>query len=555
MIDRDGVSTTMSRVLSRGRPRVQPVSQVLLTLRSANREQTFENVRMRVLDWMAHRAGKPLPQAAWAGHDFELQDVGAQRTAAVAVDQPRVWAGRSDDADRSIPQRTWTTEFGIGLSLDGGVLLGCRLSCVSRGESPPFGRSIPTAVRRIADEFAAEIDGIPAKDEPLLVDERGRIESLVGLLTNPKRRNPVVVVAQSVDSTSEWMANALQAAREFCPRVVGAAHVVVLSEDASYGLTDALGREFSVFSGAVRTYRAGFDPERDEPGQHPLALPASIASWDQQPGGFLHFLVDQTLRQSVVGRDIEAELPSFAAIRSIALSHRRAAARESGKSDKELLALALDENDDLRTRLAEDKQTYEGLLSAAESERDEVIAQRDAAKDEVRRLRDRVDHLLAGIEASGRQEDVEIPSSLDSLESWANQYLSGHVTLLNRAVRAAKKSEFEEAPFVYRTLLALRDHYVPMRRLGGLERKQACEQALRRLGLEEAPTFAGTRAGQQGDEYIVDFGGRRRELDRHLKGSNSRDPRFGFRLYFFWDDDGEQVVVGWLPTHLTNNAS
>ena len=58
-----------------------------------------------------------------------------------------------------------------------------------------------------------------------------------------------------------------------------------------------------------------------------------------------------------------------------------------------------------------------------------------------------------------------------------------------------------------------------------------------------------------GARIFVEFGGRRCELDRHLKGRNSRDPRLGFRLYFFWDDDTEQVVVGWLPNHLETRAT
>jgi hypothetical protein len=56
--------------------------------------------------------------------------------------------------------------------------------------------------------------------------------------------------------------------------------------------------------------------------------------------------------------------------------------------------------------------------------------------------------------------------------------------------------------------------------------------------------------GEQGDEYLTQHNGRKRELDRHLKKGNSRDARYCFRLYFFWDEDNEQVVVGWLTSHL-----
>ena len=57
------------------------------------------------------------------------------------------------------------------------------------------------------------------------------------------------------------------------------------------------------------------------------------------------------------------------------------------------------------------------------------------------------------------------------------------------------------------------------------------------------------------DLYSVQYGGSRRPLDRHLKGGISRERRYGFRLYFFWDDESQLVVVGWLPSHLDNRAS
>jgi hypothetical protein len=42
----------------------------------------------------------------------------------------------------------------------------------------------------------------------------------------------------------------------------------------------------------------------------------------------------------------------------------------------------------------------------------------------------------------------------------------------------------------------------------------------------------------------------------HLKnGGNTRDPMRCLRIYFFWDDDEQQVVVGSLPAHLENHMT
>jgi hypothetical protein len=56
---------------------------------------------------------------------------------------------------------------------------------------------------------------------------------------------------------------------------------------------------------------------------------------------------------------------------------------------------------------------------------------------------------------------------------WAEADLSGSIVLHNRAIRAAKKSPFEDVPLVYNTLLALKRYYVPMRRNGDAEAKKA----------------------------------------------------------------------------------
>ena len=94
-----------------------------------------------------------------------------------------------------------------------------------------------------------------------------------------------------------------------------------------------------------------------------------------------------------------------------------------------------------------------------------------------------------------------------------------------------------------------------MRRNGGIEFKKKYEEALQNLSLEETPSISESRLGEHGDEYKVTYGGKSRILDRHLKCGNSRESRYCFRLYFFWDDESEIVVVGWLPSHLDTRAT
>ncbi len=40
-----------------------------------------------------------------------------------------------------------------------------------------------------------------------------------------------------------------------------------------------------------------------------------------------------------------------------------------------------------------------------------------------------------------------------------------------------------------------------------------------------------------------------------LKKGISREARYCFRLYFCYDEETQQVVVGWLPSHLDTRAT
>jgi hypothetical protein len=528
---------------------VRPVSQIVLRLNSNAR--SFSDARSEVLRWIANRAGRKLPKSAWDGQTFELEEVGAQRTAAVALDQPVYWAARLDDADKEVPQRVWTTEVGIGQREDGSILFGCRLLCVTRGEDAPFPRSIPGFVRYFAEKERAMLDGRTLSIEPWIVEDEESVDEMVSLLRAPSRQADVVVLALP-DGSSDPK-ETLIPAHAITKTIVGTAHVVILTGPASFHLSDRVGKEFSVFRQAIRTYRPGFDPDEDEPFSHPLALPHRINSW---PGGgagaYEKFLVWRTLAASVSIRDASQKLPSFTEVRRVAAEVKISSARQSGSSTLDLLKLAEEEITALRKALDEERETNAGLWKIAEQERDQAQAEALQAKETNKHLRYRIEQIEERIKDSGvgQPGHVEIPTKLDSFGKWCEAHLAGSIVIHNRALQGVNKSEYDDVALIYKALLALRDYYVPMRRNGGLDRKGAYEAECQKLGVEEQPTFSGPRAGEEGETYFVRYAGQRVELDRHLKKGNSRDPRRCFRLYFFWDEDDQQVVVGWLPSHL-----
>lgn len=531
---------------------MRPVSQVTLTLRPANGRDRFTESIKHILKWMNHRAGRNLPSAAWRGQSFELTDIGAQRTAAIALPEHQFWAARLDDADKTVPLRTWVTEIGVGMDANGDTLFGARLICVSRGADEPFKRTVPSFVRSIMGDGPAEIDGVPLTRAISLISTASEVDQLVTLLESPHRKADVLIFAlpdgsgnpSEAAASAHWVHNA----------TLGAAHVYVLAGPASFLLTDRVGRQLSVFRQAVRTYRPGFRAWVDEPSKHPLALPDRIASWSETaPGEFEQWLVNQSLSNAAHAPGREERLPSFNTVRQLAAQMERERLRKAGGTDAELIRLFEQDNDQLRKDLQEQKGQYDGLLLTADAEREAAIHEANSAKSQAMERLHRIRLLERRLAGSVVPQPTPIPDALDQFEPWCKEHLAGSVEIANRAYQGVRKSEFHDPQFIYRALVLLRDQYVPMRVEGTPERRRSYEEALHALQLEDSATGEGVKYAP--DLYSVQYGGGRRPLDRHLKGSDSRDRRYGFRLYFFWDDESQIVVVGWLPSHLDNRVS
>jgi hypothetical protein len=547
---------TAGRVIGRYAS-VRNVSQVQVRLERPNGD-AFRAVQRDVLEWMGRKAGRALPVEAWDGHSFELDEVGAQRVAAVELPEQRYWAARVDDADREVPRRTWTTEIGLVSAGEQAVLLGSRLIVSARGDNPAYEPTIPVFVRQSIRASAAFLDGRLLPKGPWVIRSREDVSELYSLLIAAKRRCDICVY--SLDENEDDPISVIPSANVVYHRTLGAGHVAIITGSAAYYLTDFVGKEFSVFRRAIRTYRPHFSIDDDEPRRHPIALPQSIYEW--KDGGlegleaFENFLARNLISRTVATADLERDLPPFTLVRRIASQSAIEVAQDAGASEEQMLALLKQDNLQLRQSLEEEKELHDGLLAEADRERDAAKRQEDEARSENFSLKQRVRALEAQLQSKGVGDAAPgFPDDLSELKQWADKQLAGSVFLTNRALRGAKDSVYEDPSLVYRTLLLLRDRYVPMRRQGGAELATQYSEGLAQLGLEESPSITANRLGEQDDEYLALYNGRKHELTRHFKKGNSREPRHCFRLYFFWDENDQQVVVGWLPSHLDTRTT
>lgn len=138
------------------------------------------------------------------------------------------------------------------------------------------------------------------------------------------------------------------------------------------------------------------------------------------------------------------------------------------------------------------------------------------------------------------------------LQDWVNRHLVGRLVLHARALRAVRNAVYEDVALVYQGLLLLANEY-RNQCLGRDGANGTFRTKYESFGLSFSRSISKERAGEQGDEYFVHFptaSSRKRFLEWHLRKGVTRDDRHCLGIYFFWDDDTQQVVVGWLPSHL-----
>jgi len=199
---------------------------------------------------------------------------------------------------------------------------------------------------------------------------------------------------------------------------------------------------------------------------------------------------------------------------------------------------AIDSND-MQTRIA--------LSSELVHWRD--LAARQASS--LRSLRHAVTRTTAPAVAGEQStEDEAVPElGMEDIQQWADEN-ADRIVILPRAIAETKKALYGDPKRMYAVLEMLAETYRLVKE-SQMERTLLKEHA-DRLGVFIGGSVEPTRAG---DDYFVNYGGRRRFLDQHVGHGSSREARFSLRVYYTWCSDTKRVVVGWLPTHLSNSKT
>lgn len=518
------------------------------------------------LGWAKAIVAAEIPPQAWEGGSFSLEEPG-QLLRCVSLTEPRIWSAQIQHPDTpfrdrpAVPGRFWTSE--VALALFGGKIhVGIRVVCASQPYAlEPVARTRP----RLVLELLAALDfegqrwttGTPWRpgvDDTLALKE---------LLEDPNRQGPVFLLTEPDENRLEGLKVRpfLLDAERLALKVQGLATVVCLDAATSWRWTELVGRRWSAYLGAVRTYLPGLRFDEDSPYSHPLILAERVIAFDYDgkiaEAAFEAFLIDQAYRIGAESKVDWSPCQFYANARLLETETRRLQASE----DADWRALYEEEIASLR-------EQYKKLEDNAEQYNNDALDERVWRREiesENSKLRKRIEILSRALECRSDPvvSDPQIPPGLGDLADWTDDNLTGRLVILPRALRsiqfANKQSagQYEHTERLYRALILLAGPYRDSR-LGLDGAKQRFEETLLSLELECRPPISDSSIGRFKDQYTVRYPAhsqRKREYELHLCHGNSREPRYAFRIYFFWDEDTSQVVVGHLPGHLDNSLT
>jgi hypothetical protein len=522
-----------------GRPEVRPIVQVRCELEGEDPAAAIVIAREEVLGWLAEKGVRNLPEHARDGAPFEIDATEGVPVVVEAFDN--VWGVRFDTPDKDVLGRLWRSEIIVG-TLEGRACVAVGVTAISPNAGVPMKSEVPRLVKRLLERPGLRDGGARLLSTARRVETDAEVDDLVALLEHHERSTPVHVVSEA--QVDEGLLDAQLLARG----LEGIGHVVSLSEPATRLLAARVGGGLDVHGRAMRTYQPGFASRSAVVTGHPVTTEAWVA---QRFGGVHDFLADlkqKTLEGSTRGSDLERHLPTFARVRHWANERRLEEARKENLGAKDLVALYAESTKSLTAELKEN----EAKMEALQLRQLEVEEELDEALNESRQLRGRISFLEKALKARSGPEPMEYPRSYDEVSDWVARHLSDSVVLLSRAERSLKKAVFDNLRFMCDCVSLLAGPYREMRR-GTMERA-AFDAACAALGV--MLTKSGDSSTQvYAREYEVAYEKTRRTLDLHLKRGASRDPTKCLRIYFFYDEATERVVIGHLPSHLTTVTS
>ncbi|MCC7147432.1 MAG: hypothetical protein IT443_13390 [Phycisphaeraceae bacterium] len=575
-------TTATPRIIRPGRSSVRTTYQLAADIdipSEASVDAVFSRAAAVVMNWLDEKLPQTLPKSARNLENFDMDHHGQQQVSGVSIGDHGLWSVRLIQPDApfkrrlAVAGRTWTTELSLHKS-DVGVRFAVRVLCASAPYAiEPIALTRPRVVIDLAQEFGLR-EIRPLDGRPWMLSTEEDLESLYELVVSDNRTMPIVLLTEPDHRQWQIKFSAYVIDEtDLSRRTQAMAHVVCMPKDLGFRWTERVGKIWSAFHGAIRTYYPKVHFEEDSPSSHPLMMLERVVFWRRNgeagEAAFASFLSEKIAEHAAVKPLDWGQCLFFADARA----RRAEIAREQINLVIQQQAQT-DESSTLRTQIEslqqahkEEVEALKAKLTEAQKDVEEFDDLSSQYKTEVERvarenrsLQSQNDALRLAIEKkTGKSADatVVIPTTYDDMPDWVDHQLAGRLVFHPRAVQGVKKANYEDIELVYHSLLLLAGEYRNMR-LGHDGAQKAWDAGLTRLGLRFDKSISKERAGEQGETYFVRYplGSTQRQfLELHLRKGTTKDDRYCLGIYYFFDEDTSQVVVGWLTNHLDTRAT
>lgn len=493
-----------------------------------------------VLKWAQKRCGGKLPPEAWEQESFDYFSGGRNSSGVRFRDEKcDLWSIRTDDPDKNVPERIWTTEVVVGSQKSELVQFSVRLLVNTTISDPvQIEPHTPGFVQQVVKKCDFFKDNIGIDFSPHIFENEDDADNLINYLIAPDRKLPVFIVTLPERRDIEYLKIDVQ---KLGKAVLGIGYVALVYPKAAWRLTDRLGKLRSVFGGAVRVYLPGFSEDAD-PYTHRLVLAsqletgkgaATAARWMQQ------LAARESIRQTKLGREVIA----FAAIRDLNLRMKQELLEIKHASPVEKFEAAKKRISALEKQIASLNDECQYYTEEYERERERA----EFSESQAQRSAYRIQQLLEQLKTKGDNPDESLtpPEEWTELPAWCEEHLAGRLVLTSNACRGIRNTKYVNIRVVAKCLIWLasecRDH-----RINGSGKSINNMRIVK--GIHNA------RCGS--DTYDFDWNGRKLSADWHIKsGGNTRDPVRCLRIYYCFDQQTQQIIVSDMPAHRRTSAT
>lgn len=479
-----------------------------------------------------------------------------------------------EEPDQNVMRRMWTTESEI-LSSGKKVLIGVKISYTTP-EIADYDKnifSVPGFIRSVLDKNGVK-DVRELGQSILEADSEDGLNKLYKLVSDAGRLFPVVVVTGAEGEYDAWTETRMFA-EEILNRVFPVAHVAYIPFNRTMKWKELVGKDWDVYNGAIRTYYKDVDfNDESDIYRHPLFTARKIEAQryltvdgKEKTGrdAFLELLVEKIRNNDTRMRiDWKGRGHKFlkAAQRNAELAMIRSHADEMNSVEKtweELFKEERDRFEEERALWEEEKRELENDYLEADEKSKQQEKELAVCKGKINQLQFFIEDLKQKLSAAGKVEEIiplESECTYDKISEWVKQYFPNSLYLTKNAegtlkdAADPKKSAYEDVSLVYKWLQFLGNEYWQNRM--GLLDFDVLKNKAAALGIYkiDEPPVSETQKGEQGDEYTVNYKGKKHYMEFHIKKGTRRDPRHCLRIYYFWDDEDNCVVIGELPFHL-----